>query len=294
MEIKKYSGAVSILLSAILYASYGIWSVLLGKDFGIFFQEYVRSIIVLIFLIPICFFTKSWQKIEKENYKYFLIVSLFGAFSQVFIYYAFQHSSIGITTLILFSTSLLTSFLLGKFLLGEKFTAVKWVAFILSSIGLFLIFYNSFGDYSLAALLMAGLGGFAFGGETSYSKLIPQKFYTIQTSIVAWIFGVIVCLPISLFLGEKQIIPNFNISWLVMSVYAIAGLFAYYLLIDGYKKVDASVGGLIGILEIVFGVLFGVLFFKEKLSLNIALGGVLILVAASLPHIKKFQAKVSD
>ncbi len=291
MQSKRYSGAILVFFSALLYGSYGIWSVLLGKDFGVFFQDYVRAIIVLLFLIPICILTKSWKKVEKENRKYFFLVAFFGSCVQVPVYYAYQHAGLGITSLVLFSFSLFASFLFGKLLFNERITAIKWIALICGCAGLFLIFYNSLGSYSLLALLMAGLGGVIFSAETAFSKLIPVKFSALQTSVVSWVFGIIICLPASLILGEKQIIPALDIHWLAMFIFAIAGLLAFYLVLEGYKKVDASVGGLISILEAVFGVTFGILLFKEVLTINMIFGSILILLAAALPHIEKLESR---
>lgn len=289
MENNNFKGILLVFFSSILYGSYGIWSVLLGKDFGAFFQGYVRAGIVLLFLIPICYFTKSWQKIERENYKYFLLVVLFASCTQVPLYYAYQNAGVGITSLVLFSFALFTSYLFGKLFLGEKITIIKWISLILGCIGLFLIFFNSLGEYSILALLMAALGGFAVGGQTSASKLIPKKFSAIQTSTITWISGFVIGLPISLILGEKQIIPSFNVQWLSMFVFAAAGLLAFYFVIEGFKKVDASIGGLIGLLEVVFGVAFGVLIFNELLTINMIFGSIIIFIAASLPHLKFFQ-----
>jgi drug/metabolite transporter (DMT)-like permease len=139
---------------------------------------------------------------------------------------------------------------------------------------------------------MAVLGGLAFAGETSFSKLIPEKFSTIQTSVISWIFGVIVCLPISIILGEKQVIPNFSFSWLIICVYAFVGLLAYYFVLEGYKKIDTSIGGLISTSEIVFGLLFGMLLLNEQISFNVIIGGVLIFVAVLLPNLEMFQKKL--
>lgn len=289
MSDKNSKGAIFVFLSSILYGSYGVWSVLLGKDFGVFFQGYVRAGLVLLFLIPICYFTKSWQKIKKQDLKYFLLVILFASCTQVPIYYAFQHVGIGITSLVLFSFALFTSFLFGKLFLAEKITIIKWISLILGCMGLFLIFRNSFGDYSLLALLMAGAGGIGVGGQTSASKLIPKNFSAIQISVISWASGFLIYLPISLLFGEKQITPTIDIHWLSMLIFALIGLLAFYFVIEGYKKVDASIGSLIGLLEVVFGIAFGALIFREVITTDIVLGSIIILIAAALPQIKRLQ-----
>jgi drug/metabolite transporter (DMT)-like permease len=294
MQSETFKGAIFVFLSSILYGSYGVWSVLLGKDFGVFFQNYVRTGIVLLLVIPICFVTKSWQRIGREDFKYFFLTAAFSTCTQVPLYYAYQHAGIGITSIVLFSFALFTSFLFGKIFLGEQITVVKWISLVLGCIGLFLVFSDSFGAYSPLALVMAGLGGFAVGGQTASSKLIPKRFSAIQTTVIVWISGFAVCLPMSLFLSEKQITPALDLHWISMLIFAISGLFAFYFVIEGYKKIDASIGGLIGLLEVVFGIVFGVLIFQEAVTTNMVFGSMIIVIAASLPHIRIYQKKRSS
>lgn len=280
-------GALYILLSAFLFGSYGIWSVLLGKEFGVFFQGYVRSGLVLLILIPFCYFTNKWVKIKKSDYKSFYWCCCFAIFTQAPLYYAFQNSGIGISSLIFFAVSLVTSYFVGAFLLSEKLNRIKVISLFLAIIGLSFIFYTSLGVFSVFALCMAGLNGVSSGGEVSTTKLIPQKFSAIQISIVIWFTIFITHLPMSLLFGEKQIKPELSTEWVSMICFAIAGVVAFYLVVEGYKYVEASIGGLIGLLEIVFAIIFGVLVFKESLALSIIFGSVIILISASLPHLIK-------
>ncbi|HSW99461.1 MAG TPA: hypothetical protein VLH38_00315 [Patescibacteria group bacterium] len=50
-------------------------------------------------------------------------------------------------------------------------------------------------------------------------------------------------------------------------------------------------GSILGLLEIVFGVLFGVLFFHEKPTAVALLGMVVIIAAAAIPYLKDYNAK---
>ncbi len=56
-----------ILASALCFASYGVWSRLLGQHFGIFYQGFVRSTIILMILLPILILSKKWKPIEDKD-----------------------------------------------------------------------------------------------------------------------------------------------------------------------------------------------------------------------------------
>lgn len=288
---KKLQGALYVFLSAILYGSYGVWSVLLGPDFGTFFQAYVRAFLVLSFLIPLCMYYKSWIRIDVRDYKKFSWLIFCVIFTQAPIYYAYQHSGIGITNLIFFSTLLIVQFLFGRFLLKEKFSWIKIISLILALAGLFFVFKNSLGAFSFLALSMAILSGLASGAQSASTKLIPKKYSAIQISILSWGTSLITHMPISLYLGEKQLVPSFSMAWFYMLSFALCGLLTFILVIQGYKYIEASIGGLIGLLEVVFAIIFGYLFFHENLTMVIVFGGAVILFAAILPYMHEIGKK---
>lgn len=295
-DTKQLKGSLLIFISSILFGSYGIWSILAGKDFGVFFQGYVRAVMVLLFLVPLCIYFKSWVKIEKKDYKPFALFSLFVVFTQAPLYYAFQHSGVGIASLVFFATYLITQYVFGGLFLGEKIGKVKAISFVLATIGLLFVFNTSVGIFSLFALVMASVNGVASGAEIASTKLIRKEFGVIQTSIIGWLAIVVTHLPLSLLLGEKQMMPTFSIEWVAMLCFAISGMLAFMFVVYGYKTVEASIGGLIGLLEIVFAIIFGALVFGEHITLSIIIGSIIILCSAMLPYIteqlnKKYARK---
>lgn len=60
-----------------------------------------------------------------------------------------------------------------------------------------------------------------------------------------------------------------------------------YLAVEGYKRVDASAAGLIGVTELIFGILYGVIFFSEHITFATAAGCGLLVLAASLPTLTR-------
>lgn len=285
-----FRGTLLVLLSSVLFASYGIWSKLLGLDFGIFYQGWVRSLIVLIILIPIAVITHQWGKIERKDYRWILIPVLFGAATQAPLYYAFVHAGIGISSVIFFTTFLLMSYAVG-WLLGEDITRVKVTSFLLALVGLVLTFGLSIKEFAILALLAAALNGVASGGEVSTTKKVTGRYSSLQISIFIWIGIVVTNLPASLLLGEPQLIPEFSAPWLAMLLYAVAGVIGFWAVVEGFKYIDASIGSLVGLFEIVFGIMFGVIFFSESVTPSIVVGSLLILVAAALPYLLSSNAK---
>jgi drug/metabolite transporter (DMT)-like permease len=59
-------------------------------------------------------------------------------------------------------------------------------------------------------------------------------------------------------------------------------------------EIEASIGGLLGLLEIVFSILLGILIFHEVLTVRVIIGGTIIILAAVLPHIADLLHKNSQ
>jgi drug/metabolite transporter (DMT)-like permease len=287
MSVSKTSpkGYLMVLASALCFGSYGVWSKMLGHDFGIFFQGWVRSLLILIVLLPIAIATKNLKPIQKEDRAWFTVTMVFTIFTQVPLYFAFNHLALGTASLIFYSAFLITSYIFGWLFMHEHISVVKLASFVIAILGLGITFGLSLGVFSIIAMLLAALSGVASGGEVATSKKSTQRYTSIQIATYSWIFIFLTHVPLSLLTHEVQVVPAFNTEWFAMLGYTVTGLAGFWLVIEGFKHIDASVGGLIGLLEIVFSLIFGILIFHDTLTLSIVIGGILIISAAILPDI---------
>jgi drug/metabolite transporter (DMT)-like permease len=87
MNSKSFKGYLMIFLSALGFGSYGVWSRSIGEDFGVFFQGWVRSALVLLALLPYAYFTKSFTTVRRADLKWLLTPVIFGIFTQAPIYW---------------------------------------------------------------------------------------------------------------------------------------------------------------------------------------------------------------
>ena len=75
-------------------------------------------------------------------------------------------------------------------------------------------------------------------------------------------------------------------------MFAGASVLASWTFIWGLKSIEAGIAGILGLLEIVFGIIFGLAFFNEKLTRTIVAGAILILLAAAYPYLStKFKTQ---
>lgn len=281
---KKF-GFLMVFTSALMFGSYGVWSRLMGDYFDNFFQGWTRALIILIFLIPFALWKKEIVKIKKSDRKWVAVFMIFTSFTQAPLYYAFNHIDIGLASLLFFVSMFLTMHIIGLFFFGEKITKIKVTSSLIAVCGMYLVFSFSISSFAIFAVAMAILNGIASGGEVAFSKKISNKYSPLYLVIISWGIIFISNSVISVIIGESQMIPAFTLSWFWQLCYSITALFAFWLAIVGFKYIEVGIGALIGLLEIVFSVLFGIIIFKETLSVNVAIGAILIITAAALPHL---------
>lgn len=285
MDNKKNFGFLMVFVSALMFGSYGVWSRLMGGDFGNFFQGWTRASIILILLIPFAVWKKEIVKIKKEDRKWVAVFMVFTSLTQAPLFYAFNHIDIGLASLLFFVSMFLTMQMIGLFFFGEKITKIKIISSLIAVLGMYLVFSFSISSFAIFAVMMAILNGIASGGEMAFSKKISDKYSPLYLTIISWSIILISNGIISIAIGESQPVPALTLSWFWQICFSITSLFAFWLAITGFKYIDVSIGAIIGLLEIVFSILFGIIIFNETLLFRVGVGGVLIITAAALPHL---------
>lgn len=276
-------GYVFLLAASVLYGTYGVWSKLMGDTFDPFYQGWVRSLLIILMLIPFMVATKSFKPIPRKDWRPFAIFIAFCVCTQAPLYYAFNHAPLGTVQLVFYSAFVIAAYTVGKFYLKETITKVKLVSIALAFLGLVLVFGNAVIAFAPLGLLLAMFNGVASGGEVASSKKLDH-YPAILVVFWGWVFTFITHLPISLAV-EEQVPIQLNEAWLWLAVYSVVNGLTFWLAIKGFQLVDASIGSLIGLMEIVWAAVFGAILFHERLSWSTYIGGVAIIIAAMLPDL---------
>jgi drug/metabolite transporter (DMT)-like permease len=131
---------------------------------------------------------------------------------------------------------------------------------------------------------MTVFNGFTSSCEVVFSKNVSTKYSSLQVTLMVFLAIGVTHSAVSFLLGEHQditLLTTAGGSLLLFCLAAIAGVIALY---AGYRDLDPSIGALVGLTEIIFSVVFGMIFFQEVLNGNTIFGGLLILTAAALPN----------
>jgi drug/metabolite transporter (DMT)-like permease len=255
----------------------------MGDSFGGYTASALRSVLVLLILVPIAIRLGGFEPVViRKNWKYVLGM-IFGSF---FIwgplYYSILHAGVGLALTINYACIVIGMFLFGWLLAGEKLTKRKAAAACVGFLGLVVIFSPADARLAWLALGAASLSGLATAFDAVLSKKIPYN--TTQTTIVIWITSVIANTIMALFIREP-FPADLGMKWLYLLCFAIVSVIASWALTRGVKLIDAGIAGILGLLEIVFALMIGVIFFHEKPGFAGIAGALIIILASAIPYL---------
>jgi len=288
---QKILGVFLLLGSTIIYGLFGIFSKQIAV-FGSFSQGWIRySIALSIILLMFITGKVKWKRVEKKDIKWFLTWILPASFQPILTFIAFTHLPVGITYFLLYSTMITGGILSGKIFFLEKINLEKLISMILILIGLVFIYKSDLTLITNGYVLLALISGLIVGFWNTLTKKVSGNYPEFQmifldglSTFTVSLFG---------FLIVKEALPSISntSSWLWIIAFAFSGILSSFLLIRGFKYVEAQIGSLILPMELVFASVFGFLFFGEILHLNVYIGGLFIFIAAILPVLKLSKAK---
>lgn len=279
-----FKGSLFLLTSALAFGSYGVFSNYLER-YDIFFQTYVRSFIITGILLIYGIYAKQLKKIDKKDYRWFAVILFFTSFTIAPIVYAFRYLTLGTASFLFYSSFTISTYIFGFIFFKEKLTAIKLVSLLLSVIGMLLIFVVNISPTLLLPIGLAIFNGIASSGEVTFSKKLSGKYTSVFITMLVFAIIGLSHLIISILLQEHQDIGLVTQSLPTLLLFVIVAIIGMVTVVEGFKTVEPSIGAIIGLTEIVFSALFGIILFQEQMSLQTVLGGGLIVIAAALPNL---------
>ena len=264
---------------------------------GDFFDGYtasaLRSVLVVLVLLPTAIVYKRLEPLKlSKNYKSIIGMFLGSLFTWGPLYYSIQHAGVGMSLTVNYASMVIGLFFFGWLLAKERFTKDKAISGLLGILGLALIFIPSNSGSGGSALLLAMISGVSIAFTMICAK--QQKYNATQSTLILWITSIMANLIMALLFAEAWPVISFRIEWLYLVFFALASIVASWSLIRGLKLIDAGAAGILGLLEIVFGVIFGIFIFDEKLGVATVLGVIIILIAAGIPYIKDYNTQTGS
>lgn len=294
MKSKKRNsvGALFVVLSSFFYATYGIWTKLTGDHFGGYTASAFRSVLVVLILVPMALLLKKFEPVKfKKNWKYLFGLFFFSFFIWGPLYYAVLHAGVALSLTVNYACLALGMLVFGRIFLKERLTRAKILSIALGITGLAMTFSPDDAQIVWIALGAAALSGFASAAIALIIKV--SQYGPTQITLFSWVASILANTLMAVVIGET-ISSGVEYSHLFyFLLFAIASVAASLSLAKGVKLIESGLAGILGLLEIVFGILFGVFLFGERPGLLALTGAVLIIISAILPNLnnKKYPKR---
>lgn len=291
----KLKGTLALVLSTVFYGLIGVYSRLIGIDFGIFTQGWTRNLVVLIIILIPLITIKKLSKIRKQDLLWLLFWGLNGIIASTSFFIAANFLSLSTTIILFYAGSNISGYLSGMLFFREKVNLLKIIAIILSLAGIGVIYSFNLELKQTGYLVIAFLSGTTTGLWNTLSKKFSGNYTKLQLIFLDSLMTFIFALAFGLILQEKIPVPALNLSWIALLLFAINQILTVSLTIYGFKYLEAQIGSLIMPLEVFWATLFGFIFFQEGLTINTFLGGILIIISIILTNVKwKKQTEILD
>jgi drug/metabolite transporter (DMT)-like permease len=284
-------GILLLLASAFLYSIMPVMIRILGGG-GLppMSQVFLRYIVAFVSAAVYFVASKSKINLQKKDIVLLFFVTVFGyALTNLFFTYGILLTSVS-NALFLFYTYAIIAPILGYFVLKDKINFANIVSLVISLVALILLFSpNSVPTWKLGGFfaILSALGQSAY-------LLLRRKLHKYPASVMMFIntlVGVVVVGALSLFF-ENSFYFNGGIThvknsvWLTTVLFGVDNFLAWFTMTKGFEYFKATAGSIILLSELVFGIFFAFLFFKEIPTIATVVGGILILTSSTLVILK--------
>lgn len=294
MSKRRIIGTINGVIAAVSYGTNPLFALPLysrgmGVNSVLFFRYSIAVILYGVWLV--CFKRISLNLAKNEIIPVFLLGLMF-SLSSLTLFEAFNYIEAGIACTILFIYPVLVAVMMAIFY-KEKLTGIIAAAIGLTSCGILLL-YNGKPGTSLnlhgIALVIASAFLYAFYIICVKKNKVIKSIRAPKLSFYVMLFGLIVYIYNLNFCTLLQI-PQSPFMWLcVICLSIFPTIISLETITIAIKLIGSTTTAILGALEPLTAIFFGILFFNEHLTLRITLGIILILSGVLLIITKNKQS----
>ena len=287
-----------ILNGAIASASYGtnplfalpLFAAGIGINSVLFYRY---ALAVVIYGLWLKFVKKTALNISRKEFLPLLILGIFFSLSSLTLYDAFNYIEAGIACTILFIYPVLVAVIMALFF-KEKITTTVISSIRLTSVGIILLYKGKTG----LSLNLYGVG-IVFLSALLYALYIVgvknikavKHINRAKMSFYVMLFGLLVYIINLKFCTQLQILDKPYLWLLAIGLSVFPTIISLETITISIKLVGSTTTAILGALEPLTALFFGVLIFHEQLTVRICMGVALILLGVLLIVTRKKKVK---
>lgn len=290
------SNTKGILNGIIASTSYGmnplfglpLYAIGIGVNSVLFYRYFLA---VIIYFIWLKFFKKASLKISRQEIIPLFFLGIFFSLSSLTLFEAFHYIEAGIACTILFIYPVMVAIIMAIFF-KEKITKTVIFAILLTSIGIILL-YKGKPDTALSikGILIVLTSALLYALYIVGVKNIkPVKVMnSTRLSFYVMLFGLIVYIVNLKFCTTLQMLPNLKAWLFAIGLALFPTIISLETITIAIQLIGSTNTAILGALEPLTAIFFGILFFHEQLTLRISIGIILILFGVFLIISRKMK-----
>lgn len=283
---RKSLGILNGMIAAISYGTNPLFALpLYSKGLcvnSVLFYRYAFALVI--YAVWLCLVKKISLKIHFKEILILFCLAMFFSISSLTLFDAFNYIDVGIACTILFIYPVIVTVIMGLFF-KEKITKSTILSILLSSFGIIMLYQNNTtSTINLKGVVITLISALSYAIYIVGIKNIKTiqhinryklSFYIMLLGLVVYIFNLQFCTKLQ------------PITEPIMFLYLL-GLAIFPTIISletinvSIKLIGSTLTSILGALEPLTAIFFGVVFFHEKLSPNIITGVILIILGVFL------------
>lgn len=272
--MNRMTPSLYILLAIFLWSSLGVVVRLSGVDVHILiFYSVIVSLIVQGIILSGKNYRKEFPGLKLLRYPLILgAASLMNTFSY---FLAFKHTTIANAVLTHYTAPVIVAFLAPLFL-RERVTRPIIISIIIASAGLWIMLNGfSFNEGDAIGITAGLVSGFAYAAVVILIRIYTQSFNPV---VLAFFSNAVIAILLAPFVREFPV----NALWSFIFMGIVHSTIAPILYFKGLRYVSAGRTAVLGYLEPVIAIIFGIIFLSELPGKGSIVGGLLIIFSGYL------------
>lgn len=287
--MSKLKGFLALLLSGIIFGSFGIWIRLLNQELTAYQQIFLRNLIGFLLAAAIVIILKQkWSLRGVKPFYVFLYATLF-PIAVVFFVFAMLNTRISTAIFAFYASSLLSSLIIGRIFFDDQISASKSFSLVLAFLGLGVLSY----PFSLSTFNW----GFVFGVisgifdtiTNGFRRLLSGKIDRFVLVATQMLGGVVISIILISLVKQSILVPISTFTFAVAAIFGILLMSVSFLTLVGFKNFDLNLGTIVISSELVFATIFAALVFKEYPTAKDLVGGLFIAVGIVVSNLNLFR-----
>lgn len=280
----KTRDVVDFLLLAAMWGASFLLMRLSVPEFGPFTLMWVRAAVAALVLLPLVVL-RGELKILLREWRAVLVLGVFAAgLPFVMLATASMHLTAGFTSIVNATTALFTA-LFAVVWLKDRLAPTRWLGVAIGIVGVATLVWDKLGVRDSDGAGWGVLAGFAGAASYGYAANLTRKYWPDLPSLVSatasQLGAALVLTPLALWKWPAAM-PTAT-SWgaaVAMGVFSSA--LGYLLFFRLISRVGGMTAASVTLVVPVFAVAWAAVFLSERITMHVALGGVVVLLGTSL------------